>query len=396
MAYIELDLMTDPDALTQVGIEYLETVIPGFEARPGNIETVLLEANAQIAAEIVEQVSPVDPLIFAGIGELIDVVPEQATPATGTATITFAAEATLLYPAGSLIAVPGPTGDPIVFATDDDALAPEGGGDVEVGVTALEDGTAGNDCFGESEPIDVVEGVETIVVSNTSGGADDEESDDYLSRLSEAMPLVAPRPILPEDFAAMARQLPGVGHAFALDLYQPASSEGGAGTPRTGSTEVDVPRCVTVVVTDESGGDPGDPILTSVFEYLDARREVNFLVYTIPPFPQPIDVAVEVERFAGYTDDEVEAAVLAEITAWLDPMTIFNDPSGEWVGDDYVRTSELIERAGRPESVRWVFNAQLGEGGVLLSPIDIGVPMMGRQAVPTLGDVDITVTSAAA
>jgi hypothetical protein len=35
--YVELALVDDPDALLEVGIEYMEDAITGFVARPGNV-----------------------------------------------------------------------------------------------------------------------------------------------------------------------------------------------------------------------------------------------------------------------------------------------------------------------------------------------------------------------
>jgi uncharacterized phage protein gp47/JayE len=225
--YIELPLVDDPDALLEIGIEYIENAIDGFVARPGNVETVLLEANAQISGEVVQQAALVAPVVFAYAGQsLFGIAPYDALPAAATATFTFAPDTPAVMVAEqSMISVPHPSGTAVVFTTDDDIVAPQGGGDVVVGVTALESGSAANGAFGLAELIDVVDGVQSVLVSTAGGGVDAEADEDYLDRLADALTLLAPRPILPNDFAVMARQVPGVGRSLAIDLYQPGSDD---------------------------------------------------------------------------------------------------------------------------------------------------------------------------
>lgn len=393
MPYIELDLMTDPDALVEVGVRYLEEVIPGFVARPGNVETVLLEANAQVGAEIVEQVTQIDPLIFGALGnQLLGIAPFQASPAVAVASITWAADTpAVLYGAGSMIGVPSPTGEPVAFATDADVLAPAGGGVVQVGVTALEPGSAANGCFGTAEPIDIVDGITSVTVTEASGGTDEEEADAYLARLADAMRVLAPRPILPSDHAELALQVPGVGRATALDLYQPSTGQGGYGTPRAGAPVTNVPRCTTVAITAEGGAVPSAALLNAVGAYLDARREVNFLVYTMAPTYQPIDITASVVAYPGVLAAEAEANAEAELSAWLAPDRWGQPPgvTGGWVVDTKVRLYEAVDYANRAGGVHYVQALTLGKGGQAQSAAD--VTLTGPVTLPTPGAINVTV-----
>lgn len=61
--YVELPLIDDADALVELGIDYLQQTVDGYTSRPGNVETILLEANGQIGAEVVAQASVVAPII---------------------------------------------------------------------------------------------------------------------------------------------------------------------------------------------------------------------------------------------------------------------------------------------------------------------------------------------
>jgi Baseplate J-like protein len=397
VALIQLELIADPDALAETGIRFLEDSIAGFEGRPGNVEVVLLYANAQIGAEIVEQASEIDPLIFSYFGEdLLGIAAHEATEATGSLTVTWAADvvAATLYPAGSMVAVPGPTGDAISFQTNVDLEAPAGGGDQTVAITALEAGEAGNGAYGDAEPIDIVDGVELLNVAvATAGGTEDETTDDYLARLAEALTILAPRPILPDDFATLARQVPGVGRATAIDLYQPSAAQGGYGQPRPNGPATDVPRCTTVVITAEDGAAPTDALMQEVYNLLDSSREVNFLVYVIPPGYDAIDVRATVRAYPGYMPDDVKASAELELANWLDPAAWGTPPGGfggEWIFDNAVRLYEAVDVLNAGAGVHYVETVEIRKAGGTFGTADI--PLQTPVGLPTPGTLEVTVT----
>jgi hypothetical protein len=403
VALIELELIADPDFLVDEGVNYLEQNLAGFRSRAGSVEQILLEANAQIGTEIVEQAAQIDPLIFSYLGEDLFGIPARgATAASSTAAVTWATDvvtATLL-PAGSLIAVPSPGGEPVAFQTNTDLNAPAGGGVQSVTVTALEEGEAGNGCFGQAEPIDIVDGIDRIDVAVAStGGTEDETTDEYLARLAEALTILAPRPILPADFATLARQVAGVERAQTIDLYQPSTGQSGYGTPRGASPVTNVPRCATVVITAAAGAAPSNPLMQEVFNLLDGAREVNFLAYVIPPVYTAIDVVATVTAYPGYSAVEVEAAAEAELAAWLSPDTWGAPPGslsatgeatgGAWVFDNTVRLYEAVEHLNRAAGVHYVNAVQIRQAGGSFGTAD--VPLGTPVGLPTAGSLSVTV-----
>jgi hypothetical protein len=407
--YIELALIDDPDALLEIGVNYIEGAVPGLQARPGNPETVLLEAQSQIAAEIVQQAAQVPPIAFAYAGQsLFGIDLQEAVPATATATITFATSTPAsMIAAESMIAVPHPSGESMIFTTDADVAAIMGGGDVTVGVTALEAGSQANGAFGTAELIDVVDGVQTVAVTQAAGGVDEESDDAYLDRLADALTLLAPRPILPSDFATMARQVPGVERATALDLYQPGTNDnvtaaqlGGPlnveGTPvNAGAGVSNVPRCVTTVITADNGLPPTQALMHTVWSQLDTRREVNFLAYVIAPRYTTIDVKATVHAYKGYVAADVQAAVSAVLASWLSPArfsqppTAIDDATQLWSADNLVRYTEAVEWLNRADGVHWVELVQLrASGGVFgTTDVSLGAPI----GLPLPGAFTITV-----
>src|SRR3954447_16740312 len=151
--YIELPLTADATALGDTGKEYLQDQIEGWEPRPGNAETVLIEASGQMGAEVVDQAALVPPVIFAYYGQwLLGITLREATPATGSVQFTYSAPTTI--PAGSLLAVPNADGNSYVFQTDTDLDSTAGNA---VTVTALEPGADANGSVGVGEMLDVID-----------------------------------------------------------------------------------------------------------------------------------------------------------------------------------------------------------------------------------------------
>jgi hypothetical protein len=401
--YLELPLVTDSDALLETAVRYLEDAIPGFVARPGNVEVVLLEAFSQLAAEVVEQAGQVDPAIFAYHGSSLVGVPiTDATPATGTATVTWAADTpAAMLPAGSQLAVPHPSGEQMLFVTDSDVVSVDGGGVVPVGVTAAEPGSAANGAFGAAEPVEVVEGVATVDVATTGGGSDEEDPDEYLDRLADAYTILAPRPILPGDHATLVRQLPGVGRALAIDLLLPGTSAAPGAIrdphepqPPPAASATTVPRCTTVAVTDADGAAPTTALLQQAWALLDASREVNFLNFAIAPTYSTVAVQATVTAWPGFARADVAAEAAERLAEWLNPLlwgTTGASDATEWSVQRTIRVSEAIDYLNRATSVAWADlpSIRLKAGAGAWQATDL--TLAGLAPLPTSGPHEITV-----
>jgi hypothetical protein len=385
--YIELPLLADATALGDIGKEQMSSDIPGWEARPGNVETVLLESNGQIAAELVDQVAQVPPVIFAYYGDwLLGITLREAIPAVGIATFAFPSGAVVTVPEGTLFAAPNPDGESYVFQTDtevrSDAI------DKTTGATALEAGANANGCSGTCELIDSIVGVDSITIAGTTGGADAETGDEYLDRLADALTILAPRPILPQDFATMARLVPGVGRAVAIDLYQPSIAEGGVGEPRDAASHSPIARCCTVAITKDDGTMPEQGLMQLVWETIDGAREVNFLAYVIPPTYAVIDVQATVVTYPGYLPAEVAEAAQEMMRQWLNPSTWGSEEIGEqtgWARVTSARIYEAVDYLNRATGVNYVESVQLRLSGGAWSSADI--PLTGTAPLPSAGDL---------
>jgi hypothetical protein len=406
--YLELPLTADATALSDIGKDYLAEEISEWNPRPGNVETILIESTGQIGAEVVDQAAQVPPVIFAYFGSwLLGIGLQEATPAVGTVAIAFAAGVATAVPEGSLLAAPNPDGESYVFQTDNEVRSDAA--TKTTTVTALEVGAAANGCLGVCELIDVIDGVASVTMTLAAGaGADEEDADAYLDRLADALTILAPRPILPQDHATMARQIEGVGRALAIDLYKPGTNDniaaGQPGGPLTvegvplnaGAGTTNVPRCVSVAITAENGQPPSQALMHEVWLTLDGAREVNFLEYVVPPSYTTIEVQATVVAYPGYVLAEVQAAAVEMMQTWLDPSGWGAEEVGEeqgWSRQTSARLYEAVDYLNRAEGVQYVSTVQLRKAGGAFAASDVA--LTGIAPLPFAGAITITVQAPA-
>lgn len=375
--YVDPPIITAPTDLSDLAFQYLEDQIDGWLPSPGNLEVWLIEAIAQMAAELMDVASAVPTSIFRYFGStILGLQPHDATSAQGVTTWTATDDLGYTIPAGTTIGLPAAGDVLLAFEVSEDAL-------IEVGTTmatgvqvvALETGTQGNGLEGDAEVIDALDWVAGVTVDGpTSGGVDGETDAEYLNRLTNLATLLSPRPILPNDFAVLALSVPGVGRATAIDLYN----------LDTGTSNV--PRCVTVIVADAEGQALTPELKAQIDNLLQSQREVNFLAFVGDPTYTTIDVAFTVkvypdtEAVVGAGDLVVEAAEQAVID-YLNPASfgaISFAQSPTWLPDATVRYLEVAEVINRVEGVWYIGTLTIngGTADVPLAPVG-GLPQAG-------------------
>lgn len=372
--YIDPPITTEPDDLAQEAFAYLEDAVPGWLPAPGNLETWVIEATSQLAGELMDVASAVPASIFRYFGAtILGLPPYAAQSATGTTTWTARDDAGYTIDAGTLVGIAA-AGDEIVPFEVQEAYTIEPGQTsiADVLIVAVESGTDANGLTATPEVIDPLDWVESIaLVGATGGGVDAEEDDDYLNRLRELLTLLAPRPILPNDFAVMARTVPGVDRATAIDLYN----------ADTGTSNV--ARCVTVVVADENGEPVGAAVKAQVDALLQSEREVNFLVFVVDPTYTEVDVAFTITVYPDFDADATLAAAIQAVNDYLSPANFGQVPYGDqpvWLSDTKVRYLEVAEAINRAEGVWYVASLTLNGGTA-------DVALAGVGPLPRPGDV---------
>jgi hypothetical protein len=339
--YVTPPIPVDADDLKAQVIGDLKARIAGWEPAEGNLDYWLIEAFCEVAAQIGESVTWVLRAIFRYFGSLIGVPPIEATAATTTVTVK-AIDATVgrtyVVPAGTTLAW-NASGELVPFQLVEDAVIASGTDTVTgVSVVAITPGSIGSGLSGvailDGGPEGRLDFVDTITAEAvTANGADAEDDDTYMNRLADELRTLSTTPILPDDFAILARRNPAVHRALAFN-----------GTdPDTGSTGVE--RLVAVFVQGADGLAVTPAVRTAVKDFLESMRETNFVVKVADPTPVTINVAYTATAFPGYDTTAVEAAADAAVAAYLDPAswgeTAIGDERGGWTYKTNVRYLEV-------------------------------------------------------
>ncbi len=322
--------------LKQIGLDYLTSAVPGFENTPGDGTDTLLETVAQMLSYALKQYADPTEAIVSHVGAVVyGTDPFPATSASSTVTITTDGTAGTID-AGINLGVRDDDGVLVGMQTTEDVTCTLGDTDYPaVPVIVSDPGTAGNGLAGDVEIVDRVAFVLTAELDDaTSGGTDAESPAEYAQRLAELIELIAPRPILPADFAAAARLfVPGVYRAMAIDGYN------------ADTDETDVERCVTVAVMDSAGEDCSTDVKDAVLAALQARREDTFEVFVIDPTRTAITVAFTGVAQAGYDEATVEAAAEEAVTDLLSAVA-HGVPAGgrpvDWEDRPIVRYQDVV------------------------------------------------------
>lgn len=337
---------TDTDVLEQDAIDFLKSRWASWEPADGSLASWLLGAFAQMVAEARDVASDVPPSIFYYFGDkIIGVPPVDATNATVNSTWTFLTNpAGRTVTAGTVVTITGPEGEPLAFEVAADVVVASPTLTTPAGAVTLRAQEAGEEANGlggvgtNASPVDPISWVDTITLTGaTQGGADIEDIDDYLGRLSDQLTLLTPRPILPRDFELLAvnlGKLNGVDiRALALDGYDPVTL--------TNNNE----RMVSVaVIMRDTGVVVSAPIKTAIQTTLDSMRETNFVVSVIDPTQTNFDVTFTIKILPDYDSATVLADAIANVQDYLSPITSGLPPGQEgsgWIKQDALRRQEI-------------------------------------------------------
>lgn len=374
MAYIRVPIETSAEQLEQDTYDLIRTKAPNWEPSDGNLDVWIIQAVTAIAAENRDLASDVLDIIFSYFGSsIMQIPPDYGSPASAATTWTMIDTLGHTIPAGTLVGIPNSAGEVIPFETMVDVVVPAGqtvtaAGAVTIIATALGvAGTALGTPGGTVQLIDILDYVASVTqVAATGGGDDPETFDDYLDRLTEQLRLLSQRPILPNDFAVMARGVPGVYRAVAIDGYNPTNS--------TYNNE----RMIAVAAQDSAGNAVSGPVKAQIDALLQANREINFDVRMMDPNYNLINVTATVVRLLAYTAVDVQARVVEAINDYLSPAKWgrdprFTDASAEltWINITTLYYNEMISVVDRVEGVDRVSDLTMSLNPAAQARVDI-------------------------
>jgi hypothetical protein len=377
--YIVLPVTTDPNAMVQAALATIAANLPGWVPQEGQLDVLLLEQFAQMASESATVAAQVPPAIFQYFGSLVNIFPIAGAASQATTTWTMVSSAGFTVPAGTLVAYQTLGNVQVQFATVNAFTVPPGSSTATGVIIQATTTGAVNNSIADSVPVVLVNQLafvsSVVATSTTSGGANPESLATYLNRLSAELQLLSPRPILPQDFAALATNVAGVYRAMAINLLaagrtitgtitlatttalvdtagsfsaedvgrlvtgtdipssttisayvsttQVTMSHAATGSLTTGTVVLGdltgVERCVTVAAVDIDGNALSPTVTAALQAYLEGQREINFLVFVISPTYTEIDVTWSGIAQVGANITTVQAAGDAAVSAYLSP-----------------------------------------------------------------------------
>lgn len=380
--YISYPIETDSGTLTQEAFDYMASKVPGWLPSEGNLDVWLLEAIAQMAAELRDVASDVPVTIFRYFGKtLIGLPPIDGTQAALTATFTMRDTLGHTIPNGALVQVLDSSGDPHGFTVTGPIVIGSGSSVANnVPLVAADEGvglTGYTPPDGSITMIDALAYVLSITsASMISGGVDAETDEAYLSRLSAELQLLTPAPILPNDYAILALLVPSVGRALAIDGYDPSG-------PTFGNA-----RTVAVAVSDAAGLALSGAVKTAVQTLLAGYREVNFLVNVIDPSYTTITVVSTIKVVAGFDLTDVDTRVTQAVNDYISPANWGLPLTGDtpnWVQRQTLRFFDMVQIIKDVQGVDYIVSLTVN-GGVA----DVG--LTGVAPLTLAGATNITAT----
>lgn len=300
------------DDVLAASLTRLAETIPGWTPRETHLVYALLSETLRHVLDTRLLAADVADSVFRVFGsKLVGLPPRPGTPATGSAVFTVTPSPTgRVIPAGTEVVWPSGGGDAYLFTTAVPVtVEPDATTAPAVQLVASTTGTAANGLPATAlELVDALAYVAAVTSTTvTSGGTDAETDADYLDRLSQSLTLLRRIPVRAREFAVLARDVPGVYRALALDNYDADTGESG------------VERVVSLAVVDEQG----QPVSADVAEALTARladeREVNFLVRVMAPTYTALSVTFTANADLGADPVAVLGAAVDAVRGFLSP-----------------------------------------------------------------------------
>jgi hypothetical protein len=453
--YISLPVSANPNTWIQQAFADIQAQISGWVPREGELDVIVIEEAAQMMSVSAQVAAQAAVMIFCYYGVLVGVLPILGTAATVPGLFTMTDDAGYTIQAGTVIAYPLSGNQVILFTVQAQVNIAPGSTTgtcllVCTTVGSFPNGLAAATCAMNQTFAQVASIATTAAVS---GGVDPDTQTSYINRLSNELQLLAPRPILASDYAAMAPNVTGVYRALAIDGLNPgrtitdavlnstttitsatADFTTDADVGRSVGGNADIPssttitsvtnattavlshaatasaagqtlvfgdltgqqRYVTVCGIDVNGNTLSSGVNTALQTYLASKREVNFVVATISPTYTEIDVSVTCFASPGAATAVIQASIATALNAFLNAATWGggSNQTPAWSNTaGVVRFTDVVNVIRTVPGVLYIPSGDLTFGihGDSLGTTDVTLP--GDAPLPQVGALEIFVTA---
>ena len=352
----------DPQATFDAMLASVQAALPTWDARNGALETVLLEAFATGAADVIYALNRLPGRIEQDILALYDVARYAGARATGTAVITFDTSRTATVTAGLRFAVPDSDIELEVSTTTTGT-----GATLSVPVRATEPGSAPN-ALPAGSSLDVLDAIPfavSVALSGTlTGGADPETDAAYIERASTRLARVTSSLVVPEHFTAYALENPAIKRAKVYDQWDGV-------TPLSTSDLGYVTVAVYGAQAQVASG-----TRTALAAEMNERAATMITPVVIQATVSTINIAATVVALSGFDTNAVRDACVAAVRAYVNTDT--------WVWDASLIDTEIISVLDDVTGVDYVTSGSVTPSGTTTITTPAGLA--------TAGTVTITVT----
>lgn len=319
--------------------QMLDRLPPDLDKSEGSY---IWDALAPVAAELAQAVMWAQEVLRRGFaqttfGEYLDlraaehgVYRRPAVKATGQ--VVFTGTPGTIIPAGTQVSTVGNEAAPAVFfvTIEDVTIGPDG--TVTANIEAVEVGASGNVAAGAisllAQPLQGVSSVNNPMP--TSGGLDEESDESLLERLLLQVQY-PPGTGNKYDYERWAKEVPGVGEAKCIPLWN------GPGTVR-------------VIITDSNGAPASQELIQRVKEYIapapgqgEGKAPIGASVTVEAPETVAIDVSVTLYYQPGYDPATVKSALETALAAYINGLKIGEDVRYTALGNVIYNTSGVTD-----------------------------------------------------
>lgn len=362
LSYLGLDIDDrDAQAIFDAALARFIELAPDARPRNGSVETMLLEAFATAASDVIYALNRFPSTAVEGILALYGVPRFAGSPAEGIITLTLDGTRTLTVEAGQRLSDPT-TGLTLVVSTTTTGTSVTS---LAVPCQTEDNGGAGN-AITAGSAIDLLDSIPYVTAASVttafSGGADAESDTAYIDRAATVLARVTSSLVLPSHFIAYLLQDPRVSRATAIDLFEPG------GTPGS-----DLGYITTY--TYGRGAQLSSAVREELRAAMQAISSAMVTVYVEEADIVTQNLALTVHALPGYSTAEVSDAVEAALSAWMSPET--------WPWGRDILVTEIIDIAADVTGVDYVTSVTTPSSTVTL----------GAAELAQSGTITVTVTS---
>lgn len=370
--YLDLVLSEpDPQDIIDQAVTHIQTHIPEWQPREGNIEMLLLEAMGVQVAELIYAINQLPSSVVQILLRLNGIEFNAGVQPTATLRFhTVSTEATI--PEGTAVALNSVTasGETLVLVTTEAATAAPGSHTVDVSAVGnlYTDNFNGYPVGTRVQLLDSLIDVEYVELATAVVDGQDPESDDaYFQRGIQRFGRLSDALVLPIQFQTFMLEQDYVARALVIDNYN-----SDADPDDNGPTGSDYSH-ITVVPHGEYSALTVDE-KADLMDKLEELSSANLTIHMRDPDIVPVDVTASIAVERGYVASDVIENVQKALTDYLSIM--------KWDWSTTVRRNNLVAVMTAVAGVSYVST-------LTIPTSDLSLNSLAPLAVP--GTLNITV-----